>query len=394
MLFSVLKKINFNGTLEIIDSYNKSYTFGNKNPYVKIRLTSKSIEKKLFFNPGLYLGEGYMNKQILIEEGTIEQFIDIVTSSYDDFVKNNFLYKYYENISSFFKPLQQINELVNSKKNVAHHYDLNEELYKLFLDKDMQYSCAYFYNSNISLDQAQSDKKKHIINKLKINQDMKVLDIGCGWGGMAIEIAKTTGAKVKGITLSENQYATAKKRAQEEGLSEKVEFAIQDYRKEKDLYDRIVSVGMFEHVGVKYFNTFLKKTYDLLNDRGVFLLHTIGQRGKPTATSPWIRKYIFPGGYIPSLSEILNISEKQNINITDIEVLRLHYAHTLTHWYRNVIKNKDKIVKMFDSRFFRMWEFYLLASKYSFTNMGNVVFQIQIAKNINNLPLTRNYIYN
>tara|TARA_B100000965_G_scaffold404202_1_gene434315 strand:+ start:2108 stop:3292 length:1185 start_codon:yes stop_codon:yes gene_type:complete len=394
MLFSVLKKINFNGTLEIIDSYNKSYTFGNKNPYVKIRLTSKSIEKKLFFNPGLYLGEGYMNKQILIEEGTIEQFIDIVTSSYDDFVKNNFLYKYYENISSFFKPLQQINELVNSKKNVAHHYDLNEELYKLFLDKDMQYSCAYFYNSNISLDQAQRDKKKHIINKLKINQDMKVLDIGCGWGGMAIEIAKTTGAKVKGITLSENQYATAKKRAQEEGLSEKVEFAIQDYRKEKDLYDRIVSVGMFEHVGVKYFNTFLKKTYDLLNDRGVFLLHTIGQRGKPTATSPWIRKYIFPGGYIPSLSEILNISEKQNINITDIEVLRLHYAHTLTHWYRNVIKNKDKIVKMFDSRFFRMWEFYLLASKYSFTNMGNVVFQIQIAKNINNLPLTRNYIYN
>ena len=394
MLFSVLKKINFNGTLEIIDSYNKSYTFGNKNPYVKIRLTSKSIEKKLFFNPGLYLGEGYMNKQILIEEGTIEQFIDIVTSSYDDFIKNNFLYKYYENISSFFKPLQQINELVNSKKNVAHHYDLNEELYKLFLDKDMQYSCAYFYNSNISLDQAQSDKKKHIINKLKINQDMKVLDIGCGWGGMAIEIAKTTGAKVKGITLSENQYATAKKRAQEEGLSEKVEFAIQDYRKEKDLYDRIVSVGMFEHVGVKYFNTFLKKTYDLLNDRGVFLLHTIGQRGKPTATSPWIRKYIFPGGYIPSLSEILNISEKQNINITDIEVLRLHYAHTLTHWYRNVIKNKDKIVKMFDSRFFRMWEFYLLASKYSFTNMGNVVFQIQIAKNINNLPLTRNYIYN
>ena len=394
MLFSVLKKINFNGTLEIIDSYNKSYTFGNKNPYVKIRLTSKSIEKKLFFNPGLYLGEGYMNKQILIEEGTIEQFIDIVTSSYDDFIKNNFLYKYYENISSFFKPLQQINELVNSKKNVAHHYDLNEELYKLFLDKDMQYSCAYFYNSNISLDQAQRDKKKHIINKLKINQDMKVLDIGCGWGGMAIEIAKTTGAKVKGITLSENQYATAKKRAQEEGLSEKVEFAIQDYRKEKDLYDRIVSVGMFEHVGVKYFNTFLKKTYDLLNDRGVFLLHTIGQRGKPTATSPWIRKYIFPGGYIPSLSEILNISEKQNINITDIEVLRLHYAHTLTHWYRNVIKNKDKIVKMFDSRFFRMWEFYLLASKYSFTNMGNVVFQIQIAKNINNLPLTRNYIYN
>ena len=173
---------------------------------------------------------------------------------------------------------------------------------------------------------------------------MKVLDIGCGWGGMAIEIAKTTGAKVKGITLSENQFATAKKRAQEEGVSDKVQFAIQDYRHEKDIYDRIVSVGMFEHVGVKYFKPFFKKSYELLNNGGVFLLHTIGQRGKPTATSPWIRKYIFPGGYIPSLSEILKISETQNINITDIEILRLHYAHTLTHWYRNALKNKDKIV--------------------------------------------------
>tara|TARA_Y100000590_G_scaffold468991_1_gene654276 strand:- start:1763 stop:2947 length:1185 start_codon:yes stop_codon:yes gene_type:complete len=394
MLFSLLKKINFIGTLEIIDSNNKSHVYGSSNPFIKIRLTSKSIERKLFRNPGLHLGEGYMNQEILIEEGTIEQFIDIVTLSYDDFIKHNIFYKYYENISSLFKPLQQINELVSSKKNVAHHYDLNEDLYKLFLDDDMQYSCAYFHNQNINLNQAQLDKKKHIINKLQIKENMKVLDIGCGWGGMAIEIAKTTGAKVKGITLSENQYVTAKKRAQEEGLSEKVNFAIQDYRHENDTYDRIVSVGMFEHVGVKYFNIFLKKSYNLLNDSGVFLLHTIGQRGKPTATSPWIRKYIFPGGYIPSMSEILKISEKLNINITDIEVLRLHYAHTLTHWYRNTLKNKDKIVKMFDSRFFRMWEFYLLISKYSFINMGNVVFQIQIAKNINNLPLTRNYIYN
>ncbi|MBS56971.1 MAG: SAM-dependent methyltransferase [Rickettsiales bacterium] len=394
MLFSILKKIKFTGTLVIVDSNNVSHKFGNNNPYVKIRLKSKSIERKLFRNPSLHLGEGYMNSEIIIEEGTIEQFIDIVTSSYDDFIKQNIFFKFYENVSSFLKPFHQVNQLVNSKKNVAHHYDLNEDLYKLFLDKDMQYSCAYFHNPNISLDQAQIDKKNHIINKLKINENMRVLDIGCGWGGMAIEIAKTTGAKVKGITLSENQFATAKKRAQDEGLSEKVDFAIQDYRHENGIYDRIVSVGMFEHVGVKYFKTFLKKSYELLNDSGVFLLHTIGQRGKPTATSPWIRKYIFPGGYIPSLSEILTVCEKQNINITDIEILRLHYAHTLSHWYRNTLNNKDKIVKMFDSRFFRMWEFYLLASKYSFVNMGNVVFQIQIAKNINNLPLTRNYIYN
>ena len=394
MLYSVLKKVNFKEKLSIIDSNNNTHVFGKGISNLRIRLTNKSIEKKLFRNPSLHFGEGYMNKEILIEEGSIEQLIDLITSCYDDFIKHNSVYKIYENFSGYFKIFQQLNELVKSKQNVAHHYDLNEDLYKLFLDKDMQYSCAYFHNENISLDQAQIDKKNHIINKLQISENMKVLDIGCGWGGMAIEIAKQTGATVKGITLSENQFATASKRAQEEGLSEKLTFKLQDYRNEKENYDRIVSVGMFEHVGIKYFREYLKKTYDLLKDTGVFLLHTIGQRGVPTATSPWIRKYIFPGGYIPSLSDIIHETEKLNINITDIEILRLHYAHTLTHWYKNIQKNKDQIIKMFDERFYRMWEFYLLASKYSFVNMGNVVFQIQISKNINNLPLTRNYMYN
>ncbi len=394
MLYSVLKKVNFKEKISIIDSSDKIHEFGSGSNNLKIKLTNKSIEKKLFRNPGLYFGEGYMSQEILILDGTIEQLIDLITSCYDDFIQNNFMYRIYENFSGYFKIFQQLNEAVKSKQNVAHHYDLKEDLYKLFLDQDMQYSCAYFHNENISLEQAQIDKKKHIINKLQITENMNVLDIGCGWGGMAIEIAKQTGANVKGITLSENQFATASKRAQEEGLSDKISFKIQDYRNETHKYDRIVSVGMFEHVGIKYFKTYLKKTYDLLKENGVFLLHTIGQRGIPTATSPWIRKYIFPGGYIPSLSDIINETQKLNINITDIEILRLHYAHTLTHWYRNVQKNKDKIVKMFDERFYRMWEFYLLASKYSFINMGNVVFQIQIAKNINNLPLTRNYMYN
>ena len=394
MLFSVLKKLNFDGTLEIVDSNNKIYKFGNSNPHVRIKLKNRSIERKLFLNPNLYIGEAYMNEELIVEKGTIEEFINLITNCYDDFISNNKFYKFYEFLSSIFMPFQQINQLVNSKKNVAHHYDINEDLYKLFLDKDMQYSCAYFHNPNISLDQAQKDKKQHIINKLRISENMNVLDIGCGWGGMAIEIAKSTGAKVKGITLSENQFKTASERVQKEGLSDKVSFALQDYRNETEMYDRIVSVGMFEHVGVKYFKTYLSKANDILKDNGVFLLHTIGQRGKPTATSPWIRKYIFPGGYIPSLSEVMNETQKLNINVTDVEVLRLHYAHTLSRWYQNVIENKDKIIKMFDQRFFRMWEFYLLASKYSFVNMGNVVFQIQIAKNINNLPLTRNYIYN
>ena len=394
MLYSVLKQINFKGKISIVDSSDKIHEFGSGSNNLKIKFTNKSIEKKLFRNPGLYFGEGYMNQEILIIEGTIEQLIDLVTSCYDDFIQNNFIYRTYENLSGYFKIFQQLNELVKSKQNVAHHYDLKEDLYKLFLDQDMQYSCAYFHNENISLDQAQIDKKKHIINKLQITDNMNVLDIGCGWGGMAIEIAKQTGANVKGITLSENQFKTASKRAQEEGLSEKISFKLQDYRNEVHKYDRIVSVGMFEHVGIKYFKTYIKKTYDLLKENGVFLLHTIGQKGIPTATSPWIRKYIFPGGYIPSLSDIINETQKLNINITDIEILRLHYAHTLTHWYNNIQKNKNKIVQMFDERFYRMWEFYLLASKYSFVNMGNVVFQIQIAKNINYLPLTRNYMYN
>ena len=394
MLFNVLKKLNFDGTLEIIDCNNKIYKFGSSNPQVRIKLKNKSIERKLFFNPNLHIGEAYMNEELIIEKGTIEEFLNLITNCYEDFISNNKFYKFYEYLSSIFMPLQQINQLVNSKNNVAHHYDINEDLYKLFLDKDMQYSCAYFHNPNISLEQAQKDKKEHIIRKLQIDKNMSVLDIGCGWGGMAIEIAKSTGAKVKGITLSENQFKTASERAQKEGLSDKVTFALQDYRNETEKYDRIVSVGMFEHVGVKYFKTYLSKANDILNENGVFLLHTIGQRGKPTATSPWIRKYIFPGGYIPSLSEVMKETQKLNINVTDVEVLRLHYAHTLTRWYQNVLENKDKIIKMFDQRFFRMWEFYLLASKYSFVNMGNVVFQIQIAKNINSLPLTRNYIYN
>jgi len=394
MLFTILKNVNFKGRLEITAHNGKNYLFGKGKNFTKIRLTNKSIERKLFRNPGLHLGEGYMNEEIIIEEGNLDNFISIISSAYNEFANRNLVFKMYESISNFFKSFQQINKLVQSKKNVYHHYDLNEDMYKLFLDKDMQYSCAYFHNQNIGLEQAQIDKKKHIIQKLQIKDNMSVLDIGCGWGGMALQIAKDTGAKVKGITLSYNQFITAQKRAYKEGLNDRITFALQDYRHETDKYDRIVSVGMFEHVGVNYFQNFFSKTYDLLNESGIFLLHTIGQTSKPSATNTWIRKYIFPGGYIPSLSEIILLTENKNINITDIEILRFHYAHTLDHWYKNIHNNREKIIKMFDERFMRMWEFYLLISKYSFINMGNVVFQIQIAKNTNNLPLTRNYIYN
>ena len=394
MLFSILKNIPFDGTIDIVDAKGEHHSFGNGEPYVKIRFTTQSIKQKILLNPGLYLGEGYMNEEIIVEEGRIDDFINIITSKYNDFKSANFFHRFFETIITLFRSFQQLNYIRSSKNNVAHHYDINENLYKLFLDKDMQYSCAYFHNENINLDQAQLDKKNHIIKKLQIEPNMKVLDIGCGWGGMSLQIAKQTGAQVKGITLSENQLATAQKRAQQEGLNEKVEFVLQDYREEEGYYDRIVSVGMFEHVGVNYFSKFFLKTGQLLNDKGIFLLHTIGYKGKPTATSPWMRKYIFPGGYIPSLSEILKVCEKHEITIYDIEVLHHHYAHTLKHWYNNLLKNKEKIIEMFDKRFFKMWEFYLVSSQYSFRNMGNVVFQILVSKDTNNLSLTRNYMYN
>ncbi len=394
MLFSVLKKVSFKGKIDIIDCKGKIHSFGQSTPYVKIKLKNALIERKIFVNPALFVGEAYMSKELIIEEGTIEDFINIMTASYEGILSTHWLHRYLDSFSTMFRWLQQLNYPLKSKKNVAHHYDLNEELYRLFLDRDMQYSCGYFYNDNISLDQSQIDKKSHIIKKLKIEKNMSVLDIGCGWGGLALQIAKETGAKVKGITLSENQLNTAKRRAEEEGLADKVKFALQDYRQEQHQYDRIVSIGMFEHVGVKHFSEFFSKTIHLLNESGIFLLHTIGQKGKPSSTNPWIRKYIFPGGYIPSLSEILKVCEKQNINITDIEILRLHYAQTLKHWYSNFLKNKNSIIKMFDELFFRMWEYYLLSSQYSFLNLGNVVFQIQISKKINNLPLTRDYMYN
>ena len=328
MFFSLLKKVPFKGKIDIIDCKGKMHSFGQSTPYVKIKLQNRSIERKIFFNPALFVGEAYMSKELIVEEGTIEDFIKIMTASYEGILSTHWLHRYLDSISTMFRWVQQLNHPLKSKKNVAHHYDLNEELYRLFLDKDMQYSCGYFYNENISLDQSLIDKKNHIIKKLKIEKNMSVLDIGCGWGGLALQIAKETGAKVKGITLSENQLNTAKKRAEEEGLADKVEFVLQDYRQEQHQYDRIVSIGMFEHVGVKYFSEFFSKTIHLLNESGIFLLHTIGQRGKPSSTDPWIRKYIFPGGYIPSLSEILQVCENQNINITDIEILRLHYAQT------------------------------------------------------------------
>jgi len=394
MFKKFLEKTFKYGTLEVIDYDGKKYIFGNSEPFTSIKFHKKDIKKKLYLNPELYLGESYVDGDITIENGDLETFINIVSKNYNYIVKD-FTHHILDLINLFAEFFQRGNLQDISKKNVSHHYDINEEIYKLFLDKDMQYSCAYFHNENISLDQAQIDKKNHLIKKLNINKNnMKVLDIGSGWGGMALQIAKDTGAYVKGVTLSDNQYITSKKRAKELSLDSKVDFDLIDYRNLNEKFDRIISVGMFEHVGKKEYQKFFKKIYDLLNDEGVCVLHTIGTMHPPSKTNPWIKKYIFPGGYIPSLSDIVPVIEKNKLWINDIEFLQLHYATTLKNWRINFNRNREKISKILDEKFCRMWEFYLLSSEYSFRNLGNQVFQIQITKNLDNLPFTRNYIYN
>ncbi len=394
MFKKFLEKTFKYGKLEVTDYDGKKYIFGNSGPFTSIKLHKKNLKKKLYLNPELYLGEAYVDGDITIEHGDLETFINIISKNYN-YIKKDFTHHildFFNLIAEFF---QRGNLLDISKKNVSHHYDINEEIYKLFLDKDMQYSCAYFHNENISLDQAQIDKKNHLIKKLNINKDnMKVLDIGSGWGGTALQIAKDTGAYVKGVTLSDNQYATSKRRAKELKLDSIVDFNLIDYRNLKEKFDRIISVGMFEHVGKKEYQNFFRKIYDLLTDDGVFVLHTIGTMHPPSSTNPWIKKYIFPGGYIPSLSELVPVIEKNRLWINDIEFLQMHYATTLKNWRINFNKNREKISKILDEKFCRMWEFYLLSSEYSFRNLGNQVFQIQITKNLYNLPFTRNYIYN
>ena len=401
MFFRFIESVIKYGILEIVDYDGKSRIFGSKNlnqktsePSCTIRFHSKKLKRKIFINPELFFAEAIVDKEITIEKGSLEDLINIVTKNSNNLTKNLF-HSTINFFSSKFSILQQLNFLSKSRINVQHHYDINEEVYRLFLDSDMQYSCGYFHNDNISLDQAQIDKKKYLIKKLNINKkNLKILDIGSGWGGMAIQIAKDTGANVKGITLSKNQLKTSNERIKELNLNNLVKFELEDYRKINSKFDRIISVGMFEHVGTAQYRKFFRCMKNLLTEDGSMILHSIGHVGSPCYTNPWIRKYIFPGGYIPCLSEVTKAIEKEGLWITDVEIWRLHYANTLKHWRMNFNKNREKISRILDKKFCRMWELYLLLSEYSFRNTGNMVFQIQITKNQHSLPFTRNYIYN
>ena len=344
------------------------------------------------FRPDLYFGEAYSEGSIIIENGTLTDFLDITLMNLgrDQF---NFFSYLINKFNGSYRYLTNFNFIRRSKMNVAHHYDLSDNLYDLFLDSKKQYSCGYFKNENDTLETAQNNKIQHIIKKLNIKPNQKILDIGCGWGSLAIDIAKSANCEVTGITLSENQFNYCTKKVKELNLGNQIKFKLADYRQLDEKFDRIVSVGMFEHVGRKFYKRFFNQIEKLLNIDGVSLIHTIGSVNPPRDPHPWITKYVFPGGYTPSLSEVVRPIEKANLIVSDIEVLKLHYSYTLRHWKENCINNKAQIIKMFDEKFFRMWEFYLASCESAFKWGDQVVYQLQLTKSYISTPITRDYIY-
>lgn len=383
-----------NGRLTIIDVAGIPHVFGpgGDGPSSTIRLHDKKLYRSLFFNPELKTGEAYMDGTLTMEEGTIRDFLTVFALN----AKNLRGQGHQKKLRSFYKRIKrfhQSNTRVSARKNVAHHYDISNDFYKLFLDEDMQYSCGYHAKPAVSLAEAQRAKKAHVAAKLNLKPGNRVLDIGCGWGGLAIYIAQNFDVHVTGVTLSVEQHALAVERVKDLGMEDKVEFVLSDYRDLKGPYDRIVSYGMFEQVGVPHFLEFFTKVSDLLTDDGSMVLHSIGRKGGPGSTANWIRKYIFPGGYSPALSETLAEIEKSGLWVTDIEILRLHYAETLVEWNKTFQEKREEVAAMMDKRFCRMWEFYLIVSELSFRYSKNMNFQIQLSKTVDALPITRDYMF-
>jgi cyclopropane-fatty-acyl-phospholipid synthase len=380
------------GTLKVIDAGGRTHVFaGAPGPNVTMRLTDRSLYRKLFFNPELSAGEAYMDGRIRFEDSTLRDFLTLFSinrlslGSYP-------LQKVLRSISRGLKRFQQANPVGTAQKNVAHHYDLGNDFYKLFLDEGMQYSCAYFLDDTETLEEAQKNKLRLIAAKLALRPGLKILDIGSGWGDLALYLATLEDVDVTGVTLSREQYALSTERARRLGLSGRVHFELRDYRDVPDRFDRIVSVGMFEHVGVHHYGEFFAKINALMEDDGVMLLHSIGHMSPPGTASPWLRKYIFPGAYSPALSEVFTEVEKASLWVTDLEFLRLHYAKTLNHWCRRFEANRDRIAKMYDERFCRMWEFYLVSAEMMFRTGSQLVFHMQLARKRDAVPIVRDYV--
>jgi cyclopropane-fatty-acyl-phospholipid synthase len=389
----ILGKLIRTGTLRVSTGPGRSFEVGDgTGEPVAISFNSRFTLLSVMANPELKLGECYMDGSFRVERGTIADFLALVLSQNQGrpplaiaMLINGYHY--------VIRRLEQYNPRGRAKRNVAHHYDLDGRLYSLFLDADRQYSCAYFDQPDSTLDDAQLAKKRHLAAKMLMDRPgLSVLDIGCGWGGLGLYLAEITGARVLGVTLSKEQHATANNRSVEKGLDPRVQFRLEDYRDVEGKFDRIVSVGMFEHVGVSHYDKFFRKVRDLLDDNGVAMLHSIGRSGPPTSTATFISKYIFPGGYIPALSEVLPAVQRSGLVVTDVEILRLHYAETLKAWRERFLARREEVLRLYDERFIRMWDFYLASSEMAFRHRGLMVFQIQLARRQEAVPLTRDYI--
>jgi len=380
-------------TLTLPDGTTRRFGPGGSDaPDIAVTIADEATLKALATNPQLALGEAYMDERLTVAGDDLHGLLELVLRNISQ-GHDSGLAKLQSALRDLTRGIAQRNPAARSKANVAHHYDLSGALYDLFLDEDRQYSCAYFKTPGDSLDQAQRQKKAHIAGKLRLSAGMRVLDIGCGWGGMALTLARDYGAEVLGVTLSEEQLKIARARAEAAGLSDRVRFELMDYRAVAGQFDRIVSVGMFEHVGAPNFATYFGKVRELLKPDGVALIHTIGRFTPPGSTNPWITRYIFPGGYIPALSETMAAVERTGLVSTDVEVWRLHYAYTLRHWYDRFMARRDEAAALYDERFVRMWKFYLVASEQTFRFAGQCVFQLQLARDQQAVPLTRDYLY-
>ena len=392
LLGYLLRHLVRHGTLVVIDHRGTLHRFsGEPGPTMTMRLHHPALERRLFFNPRMALGEAFMDGTLTIEDASVYDFLNFMVSNINAAPKNA-LTPLYFGFGKAFRTFQQYNPLHRARRNVAHHYDLSDTLYDLFLDADRQYSCAYFTAPDQTIEQAQANKKRHIAAKLLLTPGQKVLDIGSGWGGFALYLAKECGVSVTGLTLSTEQRRVAEHRAAAAGLADRVRFELCDYREVTGRYDRIVSIGMFEHVGVVHYPEFFRKLHELLSDDGVALLHSIGRKDGPASTNPWLRKYIFPGGYSPALSEVVPVVERLGLWITDIEILRLHYAETLRAWRTRFNANRERIRALYDERFCRMWEFYLAGAEIAFRIDGHMNFQMQLAKKVDAVPLLRDYM--
>lgn len=378
------------GHFRLITSRGTAFVFGDgTGTPVTVRFKTRAAEFGLLLDPELRFGEGYMDGTIVVEQNTIADVLAVLMGQPEGaphWLRPQWLVRFIK------RRLSQFNPRRRARRNVAHHYDLDSRLYSLFLDADRQYSCAYFEHPGEMLDDAQLAKRRHLAAKLLVGADHKVLDIGCGWGGLGLYLAEIAGGKVTGITLSQEQLAVARQRSAERSLASRAEFRLQDYRDVPGQFDRIVSVGMFEHVGIGHYDTFFRKCASLLNEGGVMVLHSIGRSEGPGITNPWIAKYIFPGGYIPALSEVLPAIERAGLLVTDIEILRLHYAETLKHWRARFLAHREDVERLYDARFVRMWEFYLASSELAFRQQNLMNFQIQLSKRQDVIPMTRTYI--